>query len=274
MSITTADPTRGILNPAEGLRRFELRRHAPAPDLAKLVDWHWIVRWSLPEPFEQEILPHPCVNLSFQAGCSAVNGILTRRDARRLVGTGRVVATKFKPGGFFPFATCPMRALCDRVVPLAEAFGGEAPAIERAVLDPPDDAPALAAIEEMLSARRIATGGELDEAMTLAARAERDRDLRRVEDLARIAGVSVRTLHRSFERHIGVGPKWILRRARVQEAAERVAKGEPVVWVELALELGYHDQAHLIRDFKAQIGLTPAAYAERCAAGAEPPQRS
>jgi AraC-like DNA-binding protein len=37
------------------------------------------------------------------------------------------------------------------------------------------------------------------------------------------------------------------------------------VWAELALELGYHDQAHLIRDFKTQIGLTPAAYAQRCA---------
>jgi hypothetical protein len=39
-----------------------------------------------------------------------------------------------------------------------------------------------------------------------------------------------------------------------------------VAWAALALELGYHDQAHLIRDFKAQVGFTPAAYAERCAA--------
>ena len=264
--VTTADPTLGILDPSAGLRRFELRRHAVAPELAKLVDWHWVVRWSLTEPFEQEILPHPCVNLSFAAGHSAVTGILTRRDVRRLVGTGRVVATKFKPGGFFPFASCPMRALCDRVVTLVEAFGVAAPAIERSVLDAPEDAPAIAAIEELLIARRVAAGGELDLAMQLAARAEADRDLRRVEDLARIAGVSVRTLHRSFERYIGVGPKWILRRARVQEAAERVASGTPVVWAELAQELGYHDQAHLIHDFKIQIGMTPAAYAKRCEA--------
>ena len=80
----------------------------------------------------------------------------------------------------------------------------------------------------------------------------------------------VRTLHRSFERYIGVGPKWIIRRCRVQEAAERVASGAAVTWAALALELGYHDQAHLIRDFKAQIGFTPAAYAKRCAAAASP----
>lgn len=33
---------------------------------------------------------------------------------------------------------------------------------------------------------------------------------------------------------------------------------------DVALELGYHDQAHLIRDFREQIGDTPAAYARRC----------
>ncbi len=265
-SVTTADPTLGILNPAAGLRRFELRRCPPAPDLAALVDWHWIVRWSLAEPFEQEILPHPCVNLSFEERGSAVHGILTRRDVAKLRGAGRVVATKFKPGGFFPFASCPMRSLCDRVVPVGEAFGAAAMAIARAVLDEPDDLRAIAVVEDLLRGRRIATDGTFDEAMALAARAMGDRELRRAEDLARVAGVSVRTLHRSFERYIGVGPKWVLRRARVQEAAERVASGAPVVWAELALELGYHDQAHLIRDFKAQVGFTPAVYAQRCAA--------
>ncbi|MFT3775346.1 MAG: helix-turn-helix transcriptional regulator [Minicystis sp.] len=264
--ITTADRTRGILNPAAGLKRFELRRLAPSPDLAKLVDWHWIVRWSLSEPFEQEVLPHATVNLAIESCGSAVHGIGTRLDTSRLEGTGRVVATKFKPGGFFPFARLPMRDLVDRKVPITEAFGDAARGIDAAVLDQPDDALATKAIEEMLGRCKRVEDPGLDEAMALAARAEEDREVHRVEDLAQIAGVSVRTLHRSFERYIGVGPKWIIRRSRVHEAAERVRTGAPVVWSALAAELGYHDQAHLIRDFKAQIGFTPAAYAERCAA--------
>ena len=89
-------------------------------------------------------------------------------------------------------------------------------------------------------------------------------ELARAEDVARIAGVSLRTLHRHFERYVGVGPKWIIRRARVHEAAERVAHGEAVDWAGLSIDLGYHDQAHLIHDFKEQIGETPAAYAEAC----------
>ncbi|WP_437998881.1 helix-turn-helix transcriptional regulator [Sorangium sp. So ce185] len=265
-SIPPGGRTLGILNPAAGFRRFELRRHAPAPDLAALVDWHWVVRWTLPAPFEQEILPHPCVNLAIQVNGSIVNGLGTRREVSRLEGTGRVVATKFKPGGFFPFARCPMRRLVDRAVPLAEAFGDAANALEREVLDQPDDLLGVRAIEALLRVHRGPSDPGLDEAMTLAARAQRDRDVHRAEDLARIAGVSVRTLHRAFERYIGVGPKWIIRRSRVQEAAERVASGASVAWAALASELGYHDQAHLIRDFKAQVGFTPAAYAARCAA--------
>ncbi len=264
--ITTEDRTRGILNPAAGLKRFELRRHAPAADLAGLVDWHWIVAWSLDTPFEQEVLPHPCVNLSIEARGSAIHGIGTRREVARLEGTGRVVATKFKPGGFFPFARIPMARFVDRVVPLAEAFGSAGETLDRAVLAQPDDALAVSAIEALLRAQKLACDPALAEAMALAARAEADRDIHRAEDLAKIAAVSVRTLHRSFERYIGVGPKWIIRRSRVQEAAERVASGAPVAWAALALELGYHDQAHLIHDFKAQIGFTPAAYAKRCAA--------
>ena len=73
------------------------------------------------------------------------------------------------------------------------------------------------------------------------------------------------TLERTFRRCVGVGPKWILRRFRVHEACERIAAGAPPCWSALAAELGYFDQAHFIRDFKSQVGRTPAEYAAACA---------
>ena len=42
-----------------------------------------------------------------------------------------------------------------------------------------------------------------------------------------------------------------------------VRDGRPVVWAEVAAELGYSDQAHLTRDFTALIGEPPARYARR-----------
>jgi AraC-like DNA-binding protein len=265
--------TRGILNPALGLARFELSRRQPSPALAALADWCWIVRWSLDDAHEQEVLPHPCVNIVIEAHEAAVHGIGTRRDVRRLTGTGRVVAVKLKPGGFYPFARVPMRSLVDRAIPLAEAFGAAGAALADAVRAEEDDARAALRMDDFFAAELASRAPDpgLAEAMALAIRAGDDREIKTAEDLARLAGTSVRTLHRAFERYIGVGPKWIIRRSRVQEAAERVAAGAAVPWSDLAQELGYHDQAHLIRDFKAQVGFTPAVYAERCAAATKAP---
>jgi AraC-like DNA-binding protein len=257
--------TRGILNPVEGFAHFSLERQDAPGDLATFVDRFWQVRWDLDgrPPFDQEILPYPCVNVSFRSGAFEVHGPGTRRFVAQLTGRGRVFGTKFTPAGFSRFASLPMRSLCDRVVSLEEATGRQAPQVR-------DDEPATvrAAITEFLRGFSAKPDDDIPLVDRLVARAQEDRSIARAEDLARVAGTSVRSLHRLFERHVGVGPKWVVRRSRVQEAADRVARGERVDWAATAQDLGYHDQAHLIGDFRTQVGFTPAAYARRCAAAA------
>jgi AraC-like DNA-binding protein len=87
-----------------------------------------------------------------------------------------------------------------------------------------------------------------------------------VAEIAERHAVSTRTLQRLFRRHVGVGPKWVLRRYRLQEAAEQLAAGERSDWTRLALDLGYFDHAHFIRDFRAVVGRSPAEYEALCAA--------
>src|SRR4051794_29443199 len=118
-----AESRRGILNPAAGDAHFALARHAPAPDLAGLVERHWIVRWDLRDraPYEQETLPYPCVNLVIGTHRPGLHGVGTRRFVARLEGEGWVVGTKFRPGGFRPFWGAPMGTLTDRDLPLSEA---------------------------------------------------------------------------------------------------------------------------------------------------------
>ena len=85
--------------------------------------------------------------------------------------------------------------------------------------------------------------------------------LRRVDELSAAAGWSVRSLQRLFADYVGVSPKWVMRRARLHEAAERADSGEVVDWAALAFDLGYADQAHLTREFTATIGEPPTRYA-------------
>ncbi len=80
-------------------------------------------------------------------------------------------------------------------------------------------------------------------------------------DLARRLALSVRSLQRLFAEQVGLSPAWVIRRYRLHEAAARATEGGEVDWARLAAELGYCDQAHLVRDFTATVGTPTARYA-------------
>ena len=100
-----------------------------------------------------------------------------------------------------------------------------------------------------------------EQAAALVSRITATRRCARVDELAAASGMTVRSLQRLFADYVGVSPKWVMRRARLHEAAERADSGEPVDWALLASDLGYADQAHLTRDFTATLGISPTRYA-------------
>ncbi len=258
----------GILVPRAGDGRFTLIRHAPADDLAEIVDRFWIVRWDLRnEPaFEQETLPFPCVNLGIGAHRPGVHGPLTSRFVARLEGQGWVLGTKFRPAGFRGMTSVPPVEWVDRVLPLGDVFADPGRTLERAVLLASDDVARIAHLERFVRAQHSGMDDEGREANRIVELARVDTAIARVADLAARAGRSVRAIERILRTHVGVPPKWIIQRFRVQEAAARLAAGAAVDCPALAQELGYFDQAHFIRDFKSQVGQTPAQYAKTCAA--------
>jgi transcriptional regulator GlxA family with amidase domain len=92
-------------------------------------------------------------------------------------------------------------------------------------------------------------------------------DITRVAQVAALAGVTIRQLQRRFTEYVGAGPKWVIIRCRLQEAAARAALGTDQDWAALAYELGFADQAHLTRAFSETIGTPPAAYAQEVQSG-------
>ncbi|WP_314613417.1 helix-turn-helix domain-containing protein [Streptomyces stackebrandtii] len=274
--------TRGIVDPAELLTRVRFRRHAPAPELRPCLEHYWLIDWELTEPYATHVVPHPSVNVVFQrygpldgppnapAEASAeVAGIGLGLFTQKLAGAGRVCGVQFRPGGFRPFAPAwPVSAWTGRRVPLAEVFaatGGEEGSDPlSAVLSPDADHARVAALDAFLLAHGPAPDPAAEQAMELVELIRSDRALRRVSRLAAASGLSARSLQRLFAACVGVGPKWVILRYRIHEALERAeaagAAGVPD-WAALAAELGYSDQAHLVRDFTATIGVPPTAYA-------------
>ena len=90
-----------------------------------------------------------------------------------------------------------------------------------------------------------------------------DRALIRVDQAAALAGCSPRSLQRLFATYVGVSPKAVLARYRLQDAAALIDAGAADDLAALAADLGWFDQAHFSRDFRAVVGTTPSAYLQR-----------
>lgn len=81
----------------------------------------------------------------------------------------------------------------------------------------------------------------------------------RVSELAEAAGMSLPQLDRALRRAIGLSPKQLLLRARLDEAMRRLEDGELSI-AAIAGECGYYDQSSFTRQFRRATGMTPAAY--------------
>jgi AraC-like DNA-binding protein len=86
-------------------------------------------------------------------------------------------------------------------------------------------------------------------------------------DLENQFNLTTRTLQRLFSRYAGVSPSWVIRRYRLHDAVDQLDQGEIVDWPALAVDLGYFDQAHFIKDFKKIIGVSPGKYVRRVSQG-------
>jgi len=244
------------------VRAFTLARHDPPASLAPFADFCWILRWDLrgQPDHEQTILPLPNVNLAFEASGACIFGVDRRLFTRRLSGAGKALGIRFRPGGFRPFWGGPVSELTDRIVPASSLFGPAASAACAQVMAASGDAEMIGFACGLLEARLPAADPAVDQAAKLVALITEDQALRRVDQLALASGLTVRGLQRLFAEYVGVSPKWVMRRARLHEAALRADSGDPVDWGELAAELGYADQAHLTRDFTATLGVSPGRY--------------
>jgi len=253
-----------LLRPSVAEQRIDLGRIEPPADLAHLVDYFWWVRWDTPEPHEQEVVPRPVVHVSAEVVAGEprllVTGIQPRMFRRRLEGTGQTVAAGFRPAAFRPFLGGDVGELEGREVLVADLLrvddrevAGEVLACER----PEDGAEVLA---RWLRGLGPEPDPMVEDLASLVERAEEDTALVRAEQLADLAGVSLRTLQRRFHAYVGIGPKWVVQRFRLLDVTSAAHGDDDVDWAGLAARLGYADQPHLIRAFTQLVGHPPATY--------------
>jgi AraC-like DNA-binding protein len=139
----------------------------------------------------------------------------------------------------------------------------------RTAIETGDEASAIARFEAWLRFQRIVLDDEAALLRRIVELAETDRSIVRADELAAATGLSLRALERLVRGRLGITPKWLIGRYRMQEASQALASAEPPSLAELATDLGFSDQAHFTRQFRAVIGETPRRYARAAAAVTE-----
>lgn len=90
----------------------------------------------------------------------------------------------------------------------------------------------------------------------------------RVEHLEALTGYTCRTIQRQFRQDTGMSPKAFGRIMRCQAALHSLHQQGPVSFSDLALDLGFSDQSHFLREFKKLISTTPLDYQRQTLLGA------
>ncbi|MCK8434895.1 helix-turn-helix transcriptional regulator [Streptomyces sp. D2-8] len=175
-----------------------------------------------------------------------------------------VLWVAFRPAGARPFLAAPVSAVRDELVGLDELWGTDGAVLRERLLE----AVAAGGPRAVLRALEAALLGraehplEPDPAVRLAAAL-----LGRGAPVGEVAdrlGWTARRLARSCTEQLGLPPKRYARIRRLQRLLRRVNAGHgPPEWAVLAADCGYHDQAHLIHEFRALAGITPTAYTPR-----------
>ncbi len=185
-----------------------------------------------------------------------IAGQITGPLLLRSEGPTRILGIRFHPHGAVRVLGMPVRELTDSAVPLDSIslrlhrrftrLGDLSPLQGLAELD--------AIVNECTRDHDDADEDILVSAAVAAF--ERTSGLISIEDVAHHVGLSQRQLQRRFLDAVGILPKLFCRMQRFQQVF-RAMESPHVDWVDAAVDCGYYDQAHLIRDFREFSGKTP-----------------
>ncbi|GAA2172825.1 helix-turn-helix domain-containing protein [Agrococcus versicolor] len=249
----------GVLEPAN-LERFSATWHAPHPALVDVVETCWHVRWSLgDEEIVQRVIEAPAVTITIERGDVPAALVRTtpgpRAWSRTIRGAGEVLGIRLRPAGLAVVSDLPVgapgttRVDADdpRLLAIAEAI---------AAADTLEDR--LRVVDDRLRAAAADRPPTSEGLLANAAVAELTRAVH-LRTSGVVPGASDRAVQRALRATLGMGPKAVARRIRLQEVA-RLLAAPGATPAAVAAELGYADQAHLTNDLRGVAGVTPAAY--------------
>lgn len=252
------------------------RAHTPGPPLNDFVDNLWLYDGYTTPHYKERIMPSGTIELVINLHenelriydavqpdrCERFPGALISGAYRGFFVSdtaeeASIMGVHFKPGGAFPFLGATPGEIADTHLDLETLWGPSAVELREQLCAATTPLERFRLLEAALVAR-LFRPVEHHYAVSLALDAfEIPLSVR---DVARRIGLSQRRFIQIFTAEIGMTPKLFCRVRRFQRVLAFVRQRTAVDWATLAIDCGYFDQSHLIRDFRAFSGFSPADF--------------
>ena len=248
----------------------------PRPALAQHLECFWFASSDAPPAgVPERVLPDGCLEWIFHLGTpfrrlnqakeweiqprSFVVGELTRFILLQPAGPVETMGVRFRPGGAYRFLPFPVDLLTDRFVSSSDVWGREGEHLEEVVRSAHTHLNRQHAVESFLIRRLIDSEPRRRFDAAIGA-VMRSRGQMRVNQIAGAIGCSPRQLEREFRAAAGLSPKAMARVIRFQNLLGMVGADALRRWASVALDCGYADQPHMVREFRDLAGQSPTEH--------------
>jgi AraC-like DNA-binding protein len=171
-----------------------------------------------------------------------------------------VVGIHFRPAGAAAFLPQPFGELTNRAVAAEDVWGREIHALRERLLEAASPAAMFRLLEATLLQRLAPPADRLRTILWARDQFVANPTVACVQAVRSYTGYSPKQFSRHFENYVGLTPKLFCRVLRFQAVLEQIAARRHVSWATVALDCGYFDQPHLIRDFREFSGISPSEY--------------
>lgn len=256
--------------------------YKPRPPLSKFVDNFWLYEGYETEHKIERILPTGTLELVINLRqnellfhdderpetCARFSGAVVSGAQGRSLAPNTpeevcLIGVHFKPGGAFPFLGLPAGDLADTHVELESIWGLSASELRERLCEVRTSAGRFQLLHEALLGR-LCQGVEQHYAVSASLEMFRKNQAGpKVREAAKYLGLSQRRFIQCFKAEVGITPKLFSRIQRFQQTRTLIQQNPSPDWATLALDLGYCDQSHLIREFLEFSGLSPTDYLNR-----------
>jgi AraC-like DNA-binding protein len=256
--------------------------YKPKPPLSKFVDSFWLYEGRGAEPETERILPTGTLELAINLRqnelrfydaerpekCSRLSGaVVSGAHGRGFTPESAeetfIIGVHFKPGGAFPFLGLPAGDLADTHVDLETLWGPSTGRLRERLCEARTSVERFQLLDEALLSR-LCHGVEQHYAVSAALEMFGKNQVGlTVREAAKYLSLSQRRFIQVFKAEVGMTPKLFSRIQRFQQTRAFIQQNPAPDCAALALDLGYFDQSHFIREFLEFSGLSPTDYINR-----------